>query len=529
MNKKVIHQFKIKQKKANKIKEYLPKNSSQNNSSLDKNRTYYNSYLDEKNLYYEIITIFFAVHCWIVTSFQSNTIMIFEPIKINIILKNLYVISFFIPIIRLMQLYLDFRIPKENLLKNYFKDVFFYYVVLELSSLIISGEFVVRNVYLIVISFYSNDILKFSALFSGMFIYSGIEYFTAISVHKKDNIISLIIKIIIVSVSTSILFEKLINGFDVITCTNDIEVCLQHKESYLLLFSITIQSIYLTTLLFKPYYKIIENLPMSIKENIRNLIVDILSTFVLTILLLNNKLYLILILIFIRSFRLYKLRYLNIIDYFYDVLRLVILVIFIFPVNQYKFILSEEYKEVIFILVIDFLVWIIFKIKNKKIKIEHNFSFVKLAAILEIIFLKFFSINFTQDILSLESFFSYIKNFWESNYNSKSWPILLPLCIILLFINKPTNDEIEDIYSDLFKQFFSTYLVYIFFRISSNISESINFGSENFPNLLLNFMGYTSILFLCNLLASIDCSNFHLKRIKDVIRNVGKMIFKIKN
>lgn len=518
MNKKVIHQFKIKQKKANKIKEYLPKNSSQNNSSLDKNRTYYNSYLDEKNLYYEIITIFFAVHCWIVTSFQSNTIMIFEPIKINIILKNLYVISFLIPIIRLTKLYLDFRISKENLFKNFLKDKFFYYVILELTSFIIFREFVIRNIYSTVISFYKNGFLIYSIGFSGMFIYSGIEYFKAMSVNKEKNLISLIIKIIIFSVSTSILFATLISVSEVLTCTNDIEMCLQHKESYPLLFTIAIQSIYLTILLFKPYYKIIENSTMSIKENFINLIVDILSTILLTMLLITNKLHLVLILIFIRSFRLYKLRYLNIIDYLYDVLRLVILLIFIFPVNQYKFNLSEEYKEVIFILVIDFLIWIIFKLKNRKIKINHNFSFVKLAAILNIILIKYFSENVKQNMFSLKNSWSYIIKFWESNYNSKSWPILLVFCIILLFTKKPTNDEVADIYSDLFKQFFSIYLVYVFFTLSPNISESINFGNENFPNLLLNFMGYTSILLLCNLLASIDCSNFHLKESKTSLR-----------
>lgn len=510
MNKKVIHQFKIKQKKANKIKEYLPQNGLKKKTNSGKD--YYNSYLEEKNPYYEKIIICFAIYCWIWMIISSPTTITFKTNEIYIILKPLYIISVLIPVIRLMKFYLDFQIPRENLFKNFLKDVFLYYIILELSSFVIFGELFIeiRKISLIAILFYNEGILLSAIFFSGMFIYSGIKYFKTMSVNEKNNPISLIIKIIIFVTLTSIFFRTLqamISSVVVPNILNDIGMCLQDKVTYPKLFLIVVTSTYLAFVFFRPYYKKMQSSVTTNQESFINLRFDIFVSVCLTILLLNKdqiilQLLLGVVIIVIRFKKFYRIRCVNADDYIYEILRILIGVMMITSINHNEFTFGNDFLEIGSLILIDIVIWIIFKLKRNKVKINFNISWIKVALILMIFVSQYEKINST--ITTSEGILSGLIDYWKPHGNYITMSLKLVLFIILVFIKKPTKDEIQDTYSEVFQLFVTTCLVYIFLTLFPNGSEFINYGNDNFPNLIVSFLGCNSLLIFFKFLKFIE-------------------------
>lgn len=493
MNKKVKHQFKKEQKKRNKINQFLQKDSSKNKSDLDKNKVEYASYLDEKNPYYEKIVLCFVIflYCKIPEFLYGINLTKVESDKINVFLIILYFISFLIPIIRLTKFYFDLIIPKKNLYRNFINDVIVYYIIWIFGATLIFTNPLkgLQPILFFTKSILENDFLKGTIIFSWMFAYSGIMYFNTLFSEKKYNFVILILQVIVFSYFSSILYISFEDVWRVLSIpkyvVNTQEYVLSMELPFSMAFIIIIEAIYMFLVSIKYFYKNIYYYYMDNNEDLISLSLDVIGTVLLTLILLFKEqgLFVLLLGLFFYISRYYKFKLLHIVnieEYFYSMISIIISIIIIYPTGVDSGTVCDDTLALLLIVGMDLFIW--YFIKNNKAKF--SFSRVKMANFLSLIVI----LNY--QLLRDNIFLRVI--------------LYILLSIILLGMKPLTKDEYLESYSENMQTFLTTCVVFLLLSLFSNNEISRSYGIDNLSKLVVYFSIYVFFPKFYTLLAKID-------------------------
>ena len=402
-------------------------------------------------------------------SILSLGVLLVRPLNIRldefkVILVYLHGIWFVVPIRRVIKYFLGSVNSEISIVKKNIGKIWRFYLLWIVGGmfLCLNGANVLKLINNLIIAIVSPQYFIVLIVFSFMLVFSGINYFNLLGAQKKLNFL-FIIQLVLFSLVNTIIYILI----DRILVTAKIPVVsefMENQGSFSTLFVIFLLSCDLLYSVLKLNFMHNSSFFKINKEELTYLALDISFSFCITILFLENSqftlpffinLIILVICVTIRIYKIWKERILNVYDYLYETIFLILVTLFI--VSKYgndKNLIFEEMGKILLFFGIDFIVFISLKYRKKLFERKGNCSLFKVIRILSFFAIQHVDMSIYGHIFSKSFNLISMEHIW-------GFSLLGVIFILSYIIKKTTLEEKIDSYRETFQIFLTTVMVYM--------------------------------------------------------------------